>query len=68
MIDICSLELCSYIPSGAAENRINKAILLEQHASVIGTLTSVVEGEDALVLLVGKVCSWVLPAVSVVGR
>ena len=68
MVDICSRELGCDIPCGAAEERIDEVIFLKEHASVVWTLSSVVEGEDALVLLVGKVCSWVLPAVSVVGR
>ena len=68
MIDICSRELGCNIPCGAAEERIDEVLLLEEHAAVVWTLSSVVEGEDALVLLGSQVGPLCLAAVGVVGR
>ena len=68
MVDICSRELGCDIPCGTPEERIDEVLLLKEHASVVRALSSVVEGEDALVLLGSQVGAWVLSAVSVVGR
>ena len=68
MVDICSRELGCDIPCGAPEEWIDEVLLLKKHASVVWALSSVVEGEDALVLLGGQVGALCLAAVSVVGR
>ena len=68
MVDISSWELGCDIPCGTAEERIDEVILLKEHASVVRALSSVVEGEDALVLLGGQIGPLCLAAVSVVGR
>ena len=68
MVDISSRELCCDIPCGTPEERIDEVLLLKEHASVIWALSSVVEGEDALVLLGSQVGPLCLATVGVVGR
>ena len=59
MIDISSWELCSDVAGRTAEDWVDEVFLLKEHALVVRALPSVVEWEDALVLLVCEVCSWV---------
>ena len=67
MVDISSRKLSCDIPCGTAEERIDEVLLLEEHASVIRALSSVVEGEDALVLFGSEVGALCLAAVGFIG-
>ena len=55
VVDVCSWELCSDVACWAAEDRIHKAFLLEEHTPVVRAFPSVVEWEDAGVLPASKV-------------
>ena len=68
MVDISSRELGCDIPCGTPEEWVDEVLLLKEHASVIRALSSVVEGEDALVLFGSEVGPLCLSAVGVVGR
>ena len=50
VVDFCSRELCGYVAGGAAEDRIDKVVFLEEHASVVWAFPSVVKRENAWVL------------------
>ena len=54
VVDICSRELCGYVAGGAAEDRIDKVVFLEEHASVVWAFPSVVKRENAWVLVAQK--------------
>ena len=47
VVDLCSGELSSYVEYGAAEDREDKVILIEEHTPVVGAFPSVVKREDA---------------------
>ena len=55
VVDVCSWELGCDVSHRAAEDRIHKAFLLEEHTPVVRAFPSVVEWEDAGVLPASKV-------------
>ena len=66
VVDICSRELCCDVAGGAAEDRVDKVFLLEEHTPVVWAFPSVVERKDARVFLGKKVSPHCVSAHSVI--
>ena len=66
VVDFRSGELCSDVAGGAPEDRVDKVFLLEEHTPVVRAFPSVVEREDARVLLGSKVSSQCVSAYRVI--
>ena len=68
MVYVRSWILCRNVPDGAAEDRVDKVLLVKEHALVVGALALVVEREDTRVFLAKKVGALCLSTDSVIRR
>ena len=68
VVYIRSWILGCYVPDGAAEDWVDKVLLVKEHALVVGALALVVEREDTRVFLAKKVGALCLSTDSVIRR